>query len=469
MKSKALYIVLSFIGALTLSFLILESYKIAVLVLIGLIVSLISLLSPLVFLICILVVHEMFFKTIDFGIPLWMYGDISLVLLAVGLILQLFRNFKNETTVIRKEYLKYIIWLLILVHITTVIGSGIIFHQPVASLIWRSRPFYLYLTFVYLLLARFSARDIKNFVKFIFGAAVIVSILLIVDAKLLGGGRIFQLAMTDGVSGERVGNVRINSFWFMTTWMYFYALVATKFSRNFKERLPYYFVLFIISYQLFFVNMGRQLTVMILLTTLVFISKLPTRSRFIVICLLIVTFIAGGLLRFMPSSYSPNYFFNKIIQQTIYEAEQRDKGSIGVRISGIKYFYPYFEKTSYLGMGLMSSTYKNSPVSFGLSKGYNFADFGMVSTVYRFGIFAVLLIFFLLRKIYKDVKQVTKLSDEPQIKKIAESIAYLFLCMIILLPSSTIFFKESEVLFYGILLYIIYKLRDGIRCEVKHG
>lgn len=462
MRNRAVFLVPTFVAALILSLLLLENYKIAALVLLGIVVSLLSLTSPLIFLICILIIHEMFFKTIGFGIPLWMYRDISLVLLAVGLILQLFRNFKNETIAARNGYLKYILWLLILVHITTVVGGGGIFHQPVASLIWRSRPFYLYLVFVYLLLARFSAQDIKNFVKFMFVAAVFVSILLIVDAKLLGGGRIFQLAMTDGVSGERVGNVRINSFWFITTWMYFYALVATKFSRNLKERLLYYFALFIISYQLFFVNMGRQLTVMILLATLVFISKLSTRSRFIVICLVVVAFIGGGWLRFMSSSSSPS-FFNKVVQLTIYEAQQKDKGNIAVRIGGIKYFYPYFERTAYLGMGLMSSTYKDSPVSSGLAKGYNFADFGMVSTVYRFGIFAVLLIFLLLKKIYKDVKQVTKLSNDLKIKIIAESIAYLFLCMIIWLPSSTIFFKESEALYYGVLLYLIYKLKDGVR------
>ncbi len=458
-KNKLLIIILSFIIALFCEFLMLKSYIYIGGAIVLIILAVLALKSPLFFLISVIVIFEEGFQTIDFGIPHWMYKDIAVTVLGIGLIAQFFRN--GFCLHIGKEnsYFRYILLLFLIVFLSILIGSWWIYEQPVNSLIFRGRPFYLYLIFLYLTMVNFNCEQIKKFIKFVVFSALIVSILVIIDAKVLGGGKIFHLAMSNGISGFRGGSVRIWTYSFITIWAYFYLLSGARFKKEKIKKALYIIFFLIINYQIIFCNTTRQLIAMLFLTTILFFFNLKAFSKIMIACITVIIITSAIAGYVSNSDLFKNIFFYKIAQETRYEAKQTTKGNIAIRANAIRYFYPYFKKTGFLGMGMMSYTNKDSLVSIGFEKGYSFWDLGFFAMLFRFGIFAIIFIFFVLKRIFKDLRFIQAKVNDPEMQIVANSLIYMFISKIILLPSSTIFFGESDCLYYGILFYFIYRMK----------
>ena len=457
---------LSFIIAFFCGFLMVNNYILLVGI-IGLVVlAILASKSPLVFLISIVIIYAKGFQIIDFGIPHWMYKDVALIALGVGLLVQFIKNGYRLHASNKNVYFRYICLIFSIVFLSIFIGSWWIYKQPINTLVFRARAFLLYFIFLYLLMVNFNSEQIKKFIKFVLYSALIVSVLVIIDAKLLGGGKIFNLAMSNGVSGYRFGAVRIFTYPFVTIWAYFYLLSNIRFNPNNFKKAFYALGLGLIIFQLIFCNMTRQILVMLLLSTAVFMIRLKTTSRILIGCFIggIITLIV--LTYSFSGEFSMNNILGNFVQQTQYEAGQTTEGNIAIRRNAIKYFYPYFEKTRFLGIGMMSVTHKDSPISVGSSKGYIFADLGFFAILFRFGIFAVMLIFFVLKRVFKDLCCIQKTKD-IETKIIANSLIYVFVSKIILLPTSTIFFSESSCLYYAILFYFICRMRRDSKKEAE--
>ena len=106
--------------------------------------------SSLLFLITLVVIYAKGFQIIDFGIPHWMYKDVALMALCVGLIVQFIKNGSRLQLTIKNNYFRYILVFLLIVFFSIFIGSWWIYKQPISSLIFSARPFFLYFTFLYL-------------------------------------------------------------------------------------------------------------------------------------------------------------------------------------------------------------------------------------------------------------------------------------------------------------------------------
>jgi len=413
---------------------------------------------PTVYVCLLIVIYEKFFETIDLGIPHWMFEDITLVLLFCGIVVQLIKNHFLIKNITKNIYFIYMLLIIILVNLSTFFSSVFVFGQTVNSVLFRTRPFFLYFIFVYLFLANISVKNISKIFCFLTVSSLIVAVLSIIDARLLGGGKIFKFAMTDGVSGERLGMSRISTYSFVLSWIYFYFLSVFKYSINNKDRILSIFCIFLIIYQITFVSMMRQLYVMLALTTVVFVFRWHSNIKKMLLCLFSVLLVCTILVCLFNPTIIRESFFYKIYDKTNYEAFHTSKGSIAIRMDGIKYFYSYFKKNILLGIGVMSSTFRDSPVRIGLQRGYNFADLGLFSILYRFGLTSILLIVLILFTVFKDLKYLLNIYLNKE-KNIIESIFYLFICMVILIPSSTIFFKDNEILYYGILFYFLYRFK----------
>lgn len=463
LKNNFLMFSIAVIFALFFGSLILKSHLYFLVGISIFILAAIALKSPLLFLILMVIIYEKGFQTIDFGIPHWMYVEnIAVIFLVIGLIIQFIKGKFGDYFIKEDIYFRYVLLIFLIVFSSIFIGSWWILNQPIETLIFRTREFFLYLIFLYLTMANFNCGQIKRFIKFGAYSAIIISILVIIDAKLLGGGKIFHLAMSNGVSGVRTGAVRIFTYPFITIWAYFYLLSVIRFEKEIIRKVLYIIFILIISYQIIFCNMTRQIIVMLFLTTILYFFNLKFFSKIIITSTIGVIIILAGIIYANNSNLLKNSFFYKITQVTQYEATQTMEGNIAIRLNAIKYFYPYFKKTGFLGIGTMSFSYENSPVRIGAKKGYIFGDLGFFAILFRFGVFSVIFIIFVLKSIFKDLRFIEAEESYSEIKIIADSLIYLFISQIILLPTSTIFFGGHYILYYGIIFYFISRIKKDV-------
>ena len=425
--------------------------------------------NPVLFLVVFLVIYEQGFQMFDPGISRWGQTDICVVLLGFALILQLIRKAFHATPFLPKsnKYFRYILWIFLVVFFSLIWGSFFVLQQPVGTLIFRARGFFLYLIFLYLYLADFSFFQIKQFFKFLVWSATFISVLVIIDAKLLGGGKIFSYAMTNGISGFRAGSARIAVYMTANILAYFYLLSVLK-AGGARHARPWAFLAcVVIFYQLFFCTMIRQYMIVLTLTTLVYLFRFSQRLRQIVVPFITACAIAVALLILQKGgdfSNSKVGQLGSIVQQTQYEMSRADEGNIAIRLNGIRFYYPYFKKTGFLGMGMTSITHKASPEYEGFRRYYLFADLGFAAVLFRFGVLSVLLVAAMFTSIFKDLSRILREGNDD-VKIVASSIFYFTLSKIIFLPFSDCFFSESSSFYYGLLFYFISRMLYDLNCK----
>ena len=419
--------------------------------------------APLLYLIIIVIIYEMLFQTILVPIKPWQFVDASILLVFIGFIVQFIKNGFNLKFDKKNYYIRFIFLILLIVYFTIFVGSYLIYNQPINTLLFRPRAFYLYLIFLYLIMADFNTTQIKKIILFIIISSVLVSALVIIDAKLLGGYKIFQYAFLMGVAGERGGAIRIATYSYPIVFAYFYLLSFMRFNRNITWKFIALLGWLIITYQLVFILMTRNLLIMIIMTTGVFLFNLRVLiSKTFILCSIGVVILFTTLIFLNNQSLLEKTTYFKMFVETKTRVE-KSKSTIELRIDGAKFFFPYFLKTAGLGMGIMSPMSENTPEYEGRNNAkrrYLFADLGFIAIIYRFGIFSIIAVAVILTRIFKDLIFIQK-DENIEYQIIANSIIYLFISEIIFLPMSKIFFTDQRCLYYGLLFYIIYKLKSA--------
>jgi len=307
----------------------------------------------------------------------------------------------------------------------------------------------------------FNATQIKKFILFITISAVLVSVLVIIDAKLFGGFKIFQYALYNGVSGVRGGSVRIATYGYPTVFAYFYLLSFIRFNSNITVKVIALLGLLIITYQLVFCLMSRQIIIVIFMTTGVFLLNLRDKiSKTFICCTISLVILFASLIFLNNQSLLEKTAYFKLFEER--KTRNRDRRStIDLRISGIKFFFPYFLKTAGLGTGIMSPMSKTTPEYEGRTSGrtYLLADLGIFALIYKFGIFSIIAIVVILTRVFKDLIFIQK-DKNIEYQIIANFLIYFFISEIIFPPSSKIFFSGDRSLYYGFIFYFIYKLKS---------
>ncbi|MCP4761575.1 MAG: hypothetical protein GY870_07320 [archaeon] len=297
-------------------------------------------------------------------------------------------------------------------------------------------------------------------------SSVIISLLIIIDAKLLGGGKIFIYATVNGISGMRAGSFRIFTYVTMTVITYFYLLSTIKFNKKPIIKFLALVGWLIITCQLSFCNMTRQLLLVLFMSTVLFLFNIKAIfPKTIIWCTLGLGLLFAILISLNNKELVEKSTYYKLYERTKYESSKDEEGTIAVRIKGIKYFYPYFLQTSYIGMGMMSVNEPGNPISVAAKEhGFLFADLGFFSIIYRYGIFSIIAIVVILTLVFRDLLYIQK-HGNIKYKIIASSFIYYYISKIIFLPISTIFFVEFYALYNGIIFYITYKLKSEIHLQ----
>ena len=286
---------------------------------------------------------------------------------------------------------------------------------------------------------------------------------MIIDAKLLGGDKIFKLAWGNGISGIRAGSVRIFTYIFIIQWAYFYLLSSIRFETDKFKRIIYILFWLIILYQFIFCNMTRQLLLMVFLTTIIFFCRLENRTKLFVLLAVSLVFSAVLLITLNKNNLKLNgTVFGKLVSLTQNEVSDKEHGNIAIRVNGIKFYYPYFQETKFLGMGMMSTTFQGSPVHKGELRKYQFADIGFFAILFRFGVFAIFFIIIVLVGLFKDLLFIQKNATDISSRINANGLTYFLIGTIIFVPSLSIFFEDINALYYGIIFYFVYKIKDSL-------
>jgi len=117
---------------------------------------------PAFYLIFIIVIYEKFFQTIPVWIQPWKFMDYTIILVSMGIIVQLIKNRFSLKLGTNNYYFRFILYIFLVIFSCIFIGSYLVFNQPVNSLIFRARPYFLYLIFLYLCLAKFNINQLIN-------------------------------------------------------------------------------------------------------------------------------------------------------------------------------------------------------------------------------------------------------------------------------------------------------------------
>jgi hypothetical protein len=134
-------------------------------------------------------------------------------------------------------------------------------------------------------------------------------------------------------------------------------------------------------------------------------------------------------------------------------------GTVGIRMRGIKYYWHEFQKTWYVGIGMVSTERAaDTTVGIGMTEyKFNPADQGIFSVIMQFGFQALVLTGVVCYRMFRDLQFVIRygISD---LKVIALSIQLFLLFEIV--TFSHVFLWRWEGIWWGLFFFITWKMRD---------
>lgn len=217
----------------------------------------------------------------------------------------------------------------------------------------------------------------------------------------------------------------------------------------------------ILLYYLFFVFMSRRVILGSGIVLLLFCVFYPTvRKRLLLWGLLVF------LLLVLSQPFVKSGPIDVIKESAISIKDEANsiEGTVGIRMRGIQYYWHEFQKTWYVGIGLVSGVRAaNTSVGIGMTEyKFNPADQGIISVFLQFGMQGLILTGIICYRMFRDLRYVTRygISD---LKMIALSIQLFLLFKIV--TFSHVFLWRSGGIWWGLFFYITWKMRDFVTSD----
>lgn len=175
--------------------------------------------------------------------------------------------------------------------------------------------------------------------------------------------------------------------------------------------------------------------------------------------LLVVVCIAS--LLFIPQFEVAKKTFQSIFFTTSEDYVAKE-GTIGVRLEGMKFNFQIFRESGYLGIGILSDRLPpTDPYYYGrVIYLFNPNDHGIFAVIYRFGPLGIFFTIIVLVRVYNDLKVIRKYGNYSQYQ-IAMAIHLVFVGELIGL--SHIFWKPDNSYSFGLLFYMIWRMRKDVQ------
>ena len=290
--------------------------------------------------------------------------------------------------------------------------------------------------------------------KMIFDAALYVLLAYLVFSILAAFTSLkYQIAFDaeDIDQNLRFGLTRIIMspfFIHFKTVILFYSFFLLFRSNNNKNAL---LTIGLILFYMLFVCMGRRevLSIFVSLALLLFanMNKLPK------IALSIILF--GGVALLCYYIIGPEIKFTDHLTNFI-NSYNRDDTNISVRVDGINSFYAEFIQTKGWGVGDLSIT--NEEANAGQKQKYNPNDLGIFTTLFVYGIPAMLVTIYVSLSIVRRLFHLKKhYTGTPFTQDLANSILMFYLYHTLSLQA--FYYYRASATFWGVLFYMVYMIQ----------
>jgi hypothetical protein len=254
---------------------------------------------------------------------------------------------------------------------------------------------------------------------------------------------------------ERYGRSRLTVLWSMTPLLIhgvsFFWVKVTDYSVRLKKKVPSLLCLAIYLYYILFVTMSRKMFISLAIVFIasIIISSSPKRLLHV----LVVAILGGLLMNFLLDGILITEFNN--IFSSMSEEASGSSGNIGIRLSGMKYYFDYFLKSDLLGIGFTPGSSKNEIMYGFLTYGYNVSDQGTIGMVFMFGIPSLVISFLIFHRVFKDLYNILAKSGE-RARIIAKTLIIAFVYRIVAITH--LFYWHQEAIWWGIFLFMVYQL-----------
>lgn len=313
--------------------------------------------------------------------------NLVLIISLIGLIYTIFNMKKILKT--KFEFKKMIFWLII-IELYGIFISYIKYGQTMFTGIIGTHYIFiygLYFFFVNLLLKKNINSNIEKFKKIFIFTGIVFSILLIIQSLIYP--RIF-LKLNYGIrNGLRIIGCNIIQFAF--------AVSVCDAINNFK--LKKIIPIFIMGYELFFINQARNVILIFCVIILFLIYKKNSEKNklffiTVLLCIPIIIIILNqvGIVDF--------------INQIIFELKNVE-GTSGVRVNELRFYYEKLKESKFLGIGILGSEFPLMNKIYGNYKGYYMEDIGISAFIFKTGILGLLWTIAWILKLFSIIKKCT--------------------------------------------------------------
>lgn len=301
-----------------------------------------------------------------------------------GLIL-LIGNIKNITE--NNYYFKNIIILLMLVEVYGILISYFKYGQPISVGIIGIHYIFIY-GFYFIIVDYYRNRDTDEFFKIIkklfivFG--VFFSILLIIQT-LIYPHELFKLSFSMR-NGLRIQGCNILQYSFAVS----VCDIISDYKRG--KLLPF----IIMGYALIFILQARNVVLIFtpILFYLLFVKVKNYQKKWFVVLLILSPFILFVIWKFG---------IDDMVAEIIYES-RNIKGTGGVRVNELNYYYKLLKDSNFLGIGILGDTFNLRKIIYGTVQGFYMEDIGVSAFIFKTGIFGMLWYILYLLKLVKVSK-----------------------------------------------------------------
>lgn len=354
-------------------------------------------------------------------------------------------------------YQNSLYWLIGIVLLPILLVSIPVYGQPLSAL-WR-RPFFFagYLLFPVLVMSGLTVRQASRLFYAMVGLTLGVSVILILGYYL---PPVRQL-LADPLVSERYGTPRLGVRIFPNlTRLVFYYFVAIVLHATYVRHKAYAGIVALgLMFLVVFVWGTRQTLVGIGLTLLaIWLLRARPKAKLISIYLLALSIAAVVVFYPQAVDYVKTGYLGTMLASTEREVAT-STGTYGIRVDGMIYYFGEWMKTNFIGFGMTSATQNiNNPITQGLHLyRYNLNDLGFLDAVFRFGFPALVFVLVMLFRIMKDLGRALKNATDQRVIYILEGTYCFVLGEIVILPGSKAFFFPKYSLFYGLMLYIVWR------------
>lgn len=242
----------------------------------------------------------------------------------------------------------------------------------------------------------------------------------------------------------------------MVVYSFLYCLVmCTSGARSTKIRAIFFALFVFYLWYFLFVDMTRRYIIGLMIVAIfywLFHLKIGRKAM----TLIMAFFLLTASLVFTNVGDAVFESVVNIFSSSI-EDYQSNKGTVGGRIEGIKYYMNEFADGGFIGIG---------PGKFSLGADrsedipYNPSDHGLIAVLYQYGFQGIILTVIILYFMFRDLRAVCR-HGPRQYQPIAMAIR-LYLCFTIV-ALLQIYWKPSFALWVGIMLFMTWRMREEMR------